>query len=266
MPCSLHGKRRASSRATHCLMGAPSDWPRSGSWHQKPCSTPPSWTWKRLALLSRCSSASRYNGCSRHAPEQSAALLSSQKPCAKDCVLCCLWGVNNICAASTCDFVCPGYGCGQPDVSLPAHCLEWGVHHAAWLDNAPGKRHQGIVPPACAQGRLRCLSCSPPYCCVGWDSCSLCEEDWVTYIRTSRVKKHQAERADSVVAALEVQGNKDGLRKFKLKVDNPPLREHIVFSGGSILADIMANSDEFWVTRQEWQEDPHRALKKCVLL
>ncbi|CAL8466914.1 g6450 [Coccomyxa elongata] len=77
-------------------------------------------------------------------------------------------------------------------------------------------------------------------------------------------------RLERDIRALYLQhvlkGNKDGLRKFKLKIDNPPLREHIVFSGGSILADIMANSDEFWVTRQEWQEDPHRALKKCVRL
>ncbi len=63
-----------------------------------------------------------------------------------------------------------------------------------------------------------------------------------------------------------LQGEKEGLRNFKLKIDNPPLREHIVFSGGSVLADIMQSQDSFWVSRQEWQEDPHRAMKKCVRL
>jgi len=62
---------------------------------------------------------------------------------------------------------------------------------------------------------------------------------------------------------VALQGNKEGLRKFKLKIDTPPCREHIVFSGGSVLADIMQSQNDFWVSRQEWQEDPHRALQKC---
>ena len=38
----------------------------------------------------------------------------------------------------------------------------------------------------------------------------------------------------------------------------------MVFLGASILADIMKDgADQFWVTKQEWQEDPHRALRKC---
>jgi len=38
----------------------------------------------------------------------------------------------------------------------------------------------------------------------------------------------------------------------------------MVFLGAAILADIMKDDTEsFWVTKQEWQEDPHRALKKC---
>lgn len=38
----------------------------------------------------------------------------------------------------------------------------------------------------------------------------------------------------------------------------------MVFLGASILADIMKDDTEnFWVSKAEWQEDPHRALKKC---
>ncbi|KAK9916352.1 hypothetical protein WJX75_001609 [Coccomyxa subellipsoidea] len=77
-------------------------------------------------------------------------------------------------------------------------------------------------------------------------------------------------RLDKDMRALYLQrvlkGEKEGLRKFKMKIENPPLREHIVFSGGSVLADIMQSQDHFWISRQEWQEDPHRAIKKCVRL
>lgn len=34
-------------------------------------------------------------------------------------------------------------------------------------------------------------------------------------------------------------GSTDRLRKFKIKVEDPPRRKHMVFSGGSVLADIM---------------------------
>lgn len=38
----------------------------------------------------------------------------------------------------------------------------------------------------------------------------------------------------------------------------------MVFLGGSILASIMKDGGEqFWVTKQDWQEDPLRALRKC---
>ena len=63
-----------------------------------------------------------------------------------------------------------------------------------------------------------------------------------------------------------MQGNKEGLRKLKLRVEVPPRRKHAVFSGGSVLADIMRSSDEFWISREEWQADADAALAKCVRL
>ena len=60
------------------------------------------------------------------------------------------------------------------------------------------------------------------------------------------------------------QGKKEGLKGFKLKVDAPPRRKHMVFLGAAVLADIMKDDNQdFWVSKKEWQEDPHRALKKC---
>ena len=34
-------------------------------------------------------------------------------------------------------------------------------------------------------------------------------------------------------------GNVDRMKKIKIKVEDPPRRKHMVFSGGSVLADIM---------------------------
>ena len=69
----------------------------------------------------------------------------------------------------------------------------------------------------------------------------------------------------SAVVHVCVQGNKEGMRKLKLKVHAPPRRKHMVFLGAAILADIMKDdtSGKFWVNKQDWQEDPHRALRKC---
>jgi actin-related protein 2 len=63
-----------------------------------------------------------------------------------------------------------------------------------------------------------------------------------------------------------VQGNREGLRRLKLRVEVPPRRAHAVFSGGAVLADIMRGSDEFWIGREEWAADPDAALAKCVRL
>ena len=44
---------------------------------------------------------------------------------------------------------------------------------------------------------------------------------------------------------------------------NTTLRHDAVFLGGAVLADIMKDKPSFWVSKQEYEEDPYRALKKC---
>ena len=34
---------------------------------------------------------------------------------------------------------------------------------------------------------------------------------------------------------------------LKLRIEDPPRRKHMVFLGGAVLADIMADKSEFWV-------------------
>lgn len=59
-----------------------------------------------------------------------------------------------------------------------------------------------------------------------------------------------------------LKGSTDRLKKFKLKIEDPPRRKHMVFLGGSVLADIMKDRSEFWITRQDWEEQGARCLTK----
>nr|BAU61515.1 actin related protein2 [Parachlorella kessleri] len=56
-----------------------------------------------------------------------------------------------------------------------------------------------------------------------------------------------------------------GSRKAKIRVEDPPQRKHMVFLGGAVLADIMRQQPDFWISRQEWDEDPNRALKNGLV-
>merc|ERR1739838_1240291 len=51
------------------------------------------------------------------------------------------------------------------------------------------------------------------------------------------------------------------LGKFKLRIEDPPRRKHMVFLGGAVLADIMKDKDEFWLSREKWAEEGDRALQ-----
>lgn len=58
------------------------------------------------------------------------------------------------------------------------------------------------------------------------------------------------------------KGDESRLEKLKLKIEDPPRRKHMVFLGGSVLADIMADKPEFWVSPQEWAEEGPRVLDR----
>jgi len=51
-----------------------------------------------------------------------------------------------------------------------------------------------------------------------------------------------------------LKGDEKKMAKFKLRIEDPPRRKHMVFLGGSVLADIMKDKDEFWISKQEWAE------------
>jgi len=62
-----------------------------------------------------------------------------------------------------------------------------------------------------------------------------------------------------------LKGDVEKLSKFKLRVSYPPRRKHMVFVGGAVLADIMKDKPEFWISKAEFQEQGLNCLKKLGL-
>jgi actin-related protein 2 len=52
------------------------------------------------------------------------------------------------------------------------------------------------------------------------------------------------------------------VQKFKIRVEDPPRRKHMVFLGGAVLGDIMRSKDGFWISGQEWRELGLKSLEK----
>ncbi|QSS59502.1 endocytosis and membrane growth and polarity [Histoplasma capsulatum] len=59
-----------------------------------------------------------------------------------------------------------------------------------------------------------------------------------------------------------LQGNPERLNKFKVRIEDPPRRRHMVFLGGAVLANLLADKDNMWISKGEWQEQGPRALEK----
>jgi len=59
-----------------------------------------------------------------------------------------------------------------------------------------------------------------------------------------------------------LHGDPARLNKFKIKIDDPPRRKHMVYLGGAYLADIMKNHQDFWISRDDWYEKGVHALDK----
>jgi actin-related protein 2 len=73
----------------------------------------------------------------------------------------------------------------------------------------------------------------------------------------SRLEKEVQDRyLDQVL-----KGDKEKLSKWKLRIEDPPRRKHMVFLGGSVLADIMKDKDDFWISREEYFE---KGAAKCL--
>ncbi len=59
-----------------------------------------------------------------------------------------------------------------------------------------------------------------------------------------------------------LKGDTDRLSKFKIRIEDPPRRKDMVFIGGAVLADVMKDRDDFWMSKAEYQEQGLNVLKK----
>ncbi|XP_020599066.1 actin-related protein 2-like [Phalaenopsis equestris] len=75
----------------------------------------------------------------------------------------------------------------------------------------------------------------------------------------SRLEKEILDRYLEAV----LKGNKDGLKKLRLRIEDPPRRKHMVYLGGAVLAGIMKDAPEFWINRQDYLEEGLACLRKC---
>ena len=51
-----------------------------------------------------------------------------------------------------------------------------------------------------------------------------------------------------------LKGDDARLKKFKMRIEDPPRRKHLVFLGGTVLGDIMKERAEFWWTKADYDE------------
>jgi len=63
-----------------------------------------------------------------------------------------------------------------------------------------------------------------------------------------------------------LNNDKKGLKKFKLRIEDPPRRKNLVFLGASVLGDIMKSRSEFWVTKAVYEDEGRRAVHKLATL
>ena len=54
----------------------------------------------------------------------------------------------------------------------------------------------------------------------------------------------------------------DKLNKFKIRIEDPPRRKDMVFIGGAVLAEVMKDKDNFWMSKQEYEDQGINVLKK----
>ena len=59
-----------------------------------------------------------------------------------------------------------------------------------------------------------------------------------------------------------LKGDTDRLAKFKIRIEDPPRRKDMVFIGGAVLADVMKDRDDFWMSKAEYEEKGKDILKK----
>ena len=63
-----------------------------------------------------------------------------------------------------------------------------------------------------------------------------------------------------------LKGDTERLAKFKIRIEDPPRRKDMVFIGGAVLADVMKDREDFWMSKAEYEEKGKDCLKKIQFL
>merc|ERR1712093_611699 len=61
-----------------------------------------------------------------------------------------------------------------------------------------------------------------------------------------------------------LNGDTSRLAKFKVHIEDPPRRKHMVFLGGSVLADVIKDQEEMWISKKEYDEMGIKCLEKMM--
>jgi len=59
-----------------------------------------------------------------------------------------------------------------------------------------------------------------------------------------------------------LKNDKERLKKFKIRIEDPPRRKHMVFLGGAVLAEVMKNKTDFWISKQDYLDKGIDCLNK----
>ena len=59
-----------------------------------------------------------------------------------------------------------------------------------------------------------------------------------------------------------LKGDTERLAKFKIRIEDPPRRKDMVFIGGAVLADVMKDREDFWMSKAEYEEKGKDCLQK----
>eukprot|EP00095_Tigriopus_kingsejongensis_P006939 snap_masked-scaffold1282_size50771-processed-gene-0.3 protein:Tk06939 transcript:snap_masked-scaffold1282_size50771-processed-gene-0.3-mRNA-1 annotation:"actin-related protein 2" len=59
-----------------------------------------------------------------------------------------------------------------------------------------------------------------------------------------------------------LKGDTDRFAKFKIRIEDPPRRKDMVFIGGAVLANVMKDKEDFWMSKAEYEEVGLNVLKK----
>nr|QGN00922.1 Arp2D [Drosophila algonquin] len=59
-----------------------------------------------------------------------------------------------------------------------------------------------------------------------------------------------------------LQSDSESMSKYKIRIQDPPTRKNMVFNGGSVLANVTMDRDDFWMSKVEYGEQGLKVLDK----